>query len=448
MAKKKRLGTDPLSWIKDSRPHTEAAQPAVEGIWTLDSALETVPSRQNLGTDSRRIDVGTEDASREDEPKTHFESDSDLAAIDFTEEWPDENPASVLAVDSARLDIIPFLSDVNSAANSRQNQVISFQLNNEHFALPIRTIKEIVNFQKVTKLPDAPFGIMGVINIRRQVMPLVNLKQHLGLKYTRYEPDSPALVVQNGTHQVGILADSVSDVLSLDDMQIEKKPDTITNKYIENVAKVNGRLISILNINKLITQHAPADNEEDVMEAAQDGTSTYLDMGAKQNVRQFVSFFIQEDEFAVDIHEVQEIKKMLTIAHVPRAPRFVEGVVNLRGQIIPVINLRERFNLAKHQYDRSTRIIVIQVESKKLGLIVDSVSEVLRINLDDVVDPPEEIVNEDTEFVKGIAQVNDRLVILLDIEKVLNQAELASLGDLKEALQEKIEKGEEKPAVE
>jgi purine-binding chemotaxis protein CheW len=146
-----------------------------------------------------------------------------------------------------------------------------------------------------------------------------------------------------------------------------------------------------------------------------------------------VSFFIKQDEFAVDISRVQEINKMAAIAHVPRAPKFVEGVINLRGQIVPVINLRERFGLEKIGMTKSTRIIVINIDNRQVGLIVDSVSEVKRVNYSEIKDPPSEAVGEAADFVTGIANVSGRLLIVLDLHKILNSQEIHNMEVLKAA---------------
>jgi purine-binding chemotaxis protein CheW len=152
-----------------------------------------------------------------------------------------------------------------------------------------------------------------------------------------------------------------------------------------------------------------------------------------EKTTQLVSFFIKQDEFAVDISRVQEINKMAAIAHVPRAPKFVEGVINLRGHIVPVINLRERFGLEKIGLTKSTRIIVINIDNRQVGLIVDSVSEVKRVNCSEIKDPPSEAVGDAADFVTGIANVNGRLLIILDLHKILNSQEMHTIEAIKKS---------------
>lgn len=134
---------------------------------------------------------------------------------------------------------------------------------------------------------------------------------------------------------------------------------------------------------------------------------------------QLVTFRIGEEEFGVDILAVQEIIRLMQITMVPRAPEFIEGVINLRGKVIPVINMRTRFNKAQHTPDSSTRIVVMELDSKIVGFLVDGVSEVLRIPESTVEDPPPVVAGIGSEYIRGIGKLDNRLLILLDLDHLL-----------------------------
>src|SRR5579885_3918603 len=119
-------------------------------------------------------------------------------------------------------------------------------------------------------------------------------------------------------------------------------------------------------------------------------------------VVQVVSFKLATEEYGVDISQVQEIIRMVEITHVPRAPRFMEGVINLRGQLIPIIDLRTRFSMPRAEQTKSTRIVVTEIGAKRVGMVVDSVSEVLRLPTDQIEDAPEMITGVDTEYIRGV----------------------------------------------
>jgi purine-binding chemotaxis protein CheW len=145
---------------------------------------------------------------------------------------------------------------------------------------------------------------------------------------------------------------------------------------------------------------------------------------------QLVSFKLGNEEFAVDILIVQEINKMIPITKVPNSPEFVEGIINLRGRVIPVVDLRNRFKLGKKQSDKDTRIIVTEINGKTIGFIVDAVNEVLRIPRNITEAPPELSLSIESKFVKSIGKLDDRLIILIDLEQVFLQNEIEELSEI------------------
>jgi purine-binding chemotaxis protein CheW len=135
-------------------------------------------------------------------------------------------------------------------------------------------------------------------------------------------------------------------------------------------------------------------------------------------ILQLVTFKLENEEFGVDILKVQEINRMLTITRIPNAPPFVEGVINLRGKIIPIVDLRKRLGFTGKPYDKSTRIIVVELDGLILGFIVDSVSEVLRISESTVEPPPSIIGGIESDYIEGVGKLDNRLLILLELSKV------------------------------
>ena len=145
---------------------------------------------------------------------------------------------------------------------------------------------------------------------------------------------------------------------------------------------------------------------------------------------QLVTFKIGEEEFGVDILKVQEIIRMMPITKVPNAPPFVEGVLNLRGKVIPVIDMRKRFGLRAAERDSRTRIKVMDLQGQVVGFVVDAVSQVLRIKESTVEPPPAVVAGIGAEYMKGVGKLEDRLLILLDLDKLLNPQDLGSLSNL------------------
>ena len=142
---------------------------------------------------------------------------------------------------------------------------------------------------------------------------------------------------------------------------------------------------------------------------------------------QVVSFKLGSEEYGVDIAQVQEINRMVAITHVPRAPQFMEGVINLRGQLIPIIDLRTRFGMPRAEHTKNTRIVVTEIGAKRVGMVVDSVSEVLRLPVEQIEAAPDMITGVGTEYIRGVGKIEDRLIILLDLARIISTAEKREL---------------------
>jgi len=149
-----------------------------------------------------------------------------------------------------------------------------------------------------------------------------------------------------------------------------------------------------------------------------------------ETIYQLVSFVVENEEFGVDILKVQEIIRTVEITRVPKSPAFVEGVINLRGKIVPVIDLRTRFGIERKAHDNETRIIVVELPDKVVGFLVDRVKEVIRVEKSVIEPPPELTTNVSANYITGVAKLQDRLLILLDLDKVLSNEEQEHLAEM------------------
>jgi len=140
---------------------------------------------------------------------------------------------------------------------------------------------------------------------------------------------------------------------------------------------------------------------------------------------QLVSFRLAQEEYGIQITKVQEIILMGDITRVPQTPEYVKGLINLRSTVIPIVDLRLRFGLPVGDVTDETRIMVVNVAGKTIGIIVDAVSEVLRINKDQIAPPPPTVAGLGREYLTGLVKLDKRLLILLDIDKILVERELA-----------------------
>ena len=150
---------------------------------------------------------------------------------------------------------------------------------------------------------------------------------------------------------------------------------------------------------------------------------------ADDTVFQVVGFKLEDEEFVIDILKVQEIIKMIDITPLPNAPHYVNGVINLRGKVIPVISLRKRFGFEDRENNNLTRIMVVEIDKKLVGFIVDKVTEVLRIPASSIEPPPPLVSKIGSEYLKGVGKIGDRLLIILEVEKILSTDEQKEINN-------------------
>jgi purine-binding chemotaxis protein CheW len=146
-----------------------------------------------------------------------------------------------------------------------------------------------------------------------------------------------------------------------------------------------------------------------------------------------IVFALAHEEYGVEVDKVRTIERMQPMTRVPKTPKFVKGVINLRGVVTPIIDLRGRFGLTENEYTDNTRIIIVSVKDMEVGLIVDSANDVTDINSDSIDDPPEVVGGIKAKYLQGIAKVGEsRLLVLLNLEEVLNKSEIIQLETYEE----------------
>ncbi|MBI2382656.1 MAG: chemotaxis protein CheW [Gammaproteobacteria bacterium] len=140
---------------------------------------------------------------------------------------------------------------------------------------------------------------------------------------------------------------------------------------------------------------------------------------------EYLTFTLGEEEYGVDILKVQEIRGYDTVTRIPEAPAFIKGVINLRGTIVPVVDMRIKFHLGKVEYNQFTVMIILNIAKRVVGMVVDGVSDVLALNDEAIRPAPEFGSSIDTRYIRGIGTVDQRMLILMDIERLMSSEEMA-----------------------
>jgi purine-binding chemotaxis protein CheW len=151
-------------------------------------------------------------------------------------------------------------------------------------------------------------------------------------------------------------------------------------------------------------------------------------------LRQFISFSVGDEEYGLELLRVKEVIRIREITWLPKAPSFVKGIINLRGDVIPIIDLRDKFGLEARAQTAATRVIVVEVEGRLVGMVVDSASQVVRIAADQIDPPPPVLGGFSQEFITGVGKLGDKLVILLNADAILTFDEKIALSGLDVAL--------------
>jgi len=425
------------------------------------------------------------------------------------------------------------------------SQLVSFKLGDEEFAFPMERVREILRVQRPNEVPDTPKHFLGILTVRGNILPVIDLRLLLNLRdmagdieslaeharddYERWliampghveesgnhaalsqgadalrtwvaafatsseglmgtlgairlandkvlraiqhlqacktgntrlahfkqeiEPqarealrllltfkeqvrecireDQRLIVVQTGNSLLALLVDQVKEVLNVPTLLMDPPPQlgTLKNREIQGVARLNDgkRLIMLLDSDHLVEgQTKEAIKKAGVLET--DGKATNIDgKHAQQSVsslgeRQFVTFQLADGEYGIPINEIQEIDRSSRMTRIPKSAPYVDGITNLRGEVVPVINARKRFNLPSKESDERTRVIIIDVGGKKTGLLVDSVREVLNLATKDISPPPTTISSTiDQQYISGIGKVDSgkRMIVLLNVNNIV-----------------------------
>lgn len=318
-------------------------------------------------------------------------------------------------------------SSVNGSSvdTADEEQLVTFLLDKEEYAIGIMQVKEIIRVPQMVKVPNCEAYIDGVVSIRNNLLPMINLRTYFGMDSMEYNDQMRVLVVDMGTFSAGVIVDKVSEVLRVPVTTIQPPPKfSVDGGELKGVARLNGgkRMILMLDPSKLISADelkSLGDIEEmKDMNNNNDDTSVQVLDEVK-----IVTFKLGMEEYGIKIDNVQEINRMTGITKIPRTPYHIEGIVNLRGNVIPALDLRKLFMLEEKQVTDSTRIIIVDANNKRTGIIVDSVTEV--INLDKrLIEPTPEILSGgvDSDYIEGVAKLknNNRMIMILDLGKVLN----------------------------
>jgi len=329
--------------------------------------------------------------------------------------------------------------------------LVSFRLADEEFAVNITEVREIVRVGGIIRVPQTPAFVLGVMSLRNALLPVIDLRVRFGMisnageaatvgeteiEMLDDETNARRIIVADlGGMTTGLMVDAVAEVLRLPEKDVEPAPEVINldnAKYITGVGKLNNgnRLLMLLDLSRLFS----GEEKETIIAAAGEqqgkGEEPMSREEELEDERQLVCFRIADEEFGIEIMQVREIIRLDAITAVPGTPSYVSGIVNLRGNVLPVIDLRRRFGRESGRLSEQNRILVVDMDDQTTGLIVDAVSEVLRIPEKNIEPAPQILgASASSRYIIGIGKLDggNRTIILIDTGSVLKQEEIEAL---------------------
>lgn len=336
------------------------------------------------------------------------------------------------------------------AVNSEQDdddlsdelQLVSFEVADQEYAMAIEDVQEIVQIpEEIIHVPHSESHVMGIMTLRNRLLPLVNLRRMFDLASRNNDDHSRIVVVSLGSSSVGIVMDSVNEVLRVAKSDVEAMPALLARDGdladISEICRLNNgkRLVSIISADNLF-RHSAVKEALTTVETLSDDTVQQTDADADDEVldddEQVVVFRLGKEEFGVPIDSVQEIVRVPEeLTHVPKAPPFVEGVINLRGSVLPVIDLRRRLGMAVVERSDRQRVMVFLITGMRTGFIVDSVAEVLKIHKNNI-EPAPHLSSEQARLLARMANLEKqkRMVQLIEPSHLIDGGDRAQLAEL------------------
>lgn len=315
---------------------------------------------------------------------------------------------------------------------------VVFALAGQEYALPLDKVAEVAPFPRdVSAVPRTDDAMLGVTSFRGGLVPLVSLRVLLGLSGDGFDPAKARLVLTRiGGATVGLAADSMKAILRVSPDLLDPVPPVLTRAageaQIEAICRLDGgrRLISILSPARLFNSETVA---RFLSDAGQGAAKMATTTAQSDSVEKFVIFQLGDESYGLPVAAVDEIVRCPDkLTRVPRAPSFVEGVMNLRGKVVPVIDQRRRFALAGDLSFQRRRVIVVQIDGFQTGFVVDRVSDLLAVSADDIRPAPDLTADDAGVFDRiAMTERDGRMILLIDPKALLDRAERDVLASMR-----------------
>jgi purine-binding chemotaxis protein CheW len=306
--------------------------------------------------------------------------------------------------------------------------LICFALGKQEYALPLSEVHEVAVLPaNIAELPKSDDAMLGVAELRNSLVPIVSLSALLGLPHLPADTKRSRIVVTPlGGRLVGLLSDGIKEILRVPKSALDPVPTVLTRgrgeARLEAICRLEGgRLVSVLASSKLFD----AETTARILASAASGADEMDDTKAQGRDEQFIVFQLGDEHYGLPVESVDEVvRRPDNLTRVPRAPAFVEGVMNLRGKMVPVIDQRQRFAVAGGGDSRTRRVVIVTIDGLQTGFVVDKVSEVLAISTEELRPAPEFSTDAAAVFDRiATVERDGRMILIVNPKAILDLAE-------------------------
>ena len=277
-------------------------------------------------------------------------------------------------------------------------QILKFKLGNEIMAIPVENVQEIVKKPEIYSIPDMPEFVKGVTSLRGEIIQIIDLNALFKKKDVVLKE---LIIVKINGIKFGLHVEEVRNIVTVEKEDLNELAITSKNSKVVGVLNIDGEIITLLNLEKIFDELGIEIRDKKIVEQE--------DEKSIDETKLFLLFKLNEEDYAIEIEKVREVTKLEN--------KTTRDVVNIRGEIIPLIDLNEKFNKIK---SKSENIIIVKKKEKDTGLIVDEVEEIKRVSINNIEAVPEEILGKSNnkEYLKNIIRINEKLILLIDVDKL------------------------------
>lgn len=309
----------------------------------------------------------------------------------------------------------------------KEIHLVGFSIQKEQYSIESQQVEEIIFLPETTPVPKMFSFVEGIFYLRKSVIPVIRLGERLGLGNSVLHEDTPVLIINIFNIKVGLIVDEITGVFSVKEEKIKAPPIHISKNQTEQLRGVIrltrnnfSTIVMILKPEMLFSF-----KEQDLLKKLDHNHETVEIPDERDSVKDMsiFEFMLAGDRYAIEVSKTNEIIPIREIVPVPKAPPFIKGIINLRGKVISVVDLPKLVSHHDYQYDRFTKLLIVNTGNETIGLIVEKVLGIRKV-VSKIFDPPSDILQQKSKvFIEGIgkdAATND-IIILMDIETTLIQ---------------------------